>query len=93
MITSTYELIKSAHKSDCATNNEPATKAGLCNCERIDAIWEAVERQLDIENHDELCACVSIPCVTYGDRKPWSYSAHRAVEIVATVLLREDGMP
>ncbi|MGC5078480.1 hypothetical protein [Agrococcus sp. DT81.2] len=39
-----------------------------------DEIAEEVERKLDAETHDDLCACVSTPCVTYGTRIPWTHS-------------------
>ena len=49
-----------------------------------------VERVLDDENHDDLCACVMWPesCVTYGKRRPWSYSHEGTVEAILALMDR-----
>lgn len=48
-----------------------------------DDVWAEVERRLDNENHEQLCNCPLWPesCSTYGDKRPWSLSAERAVEL------------
>ena len=50
---------------------------------RADLI-ERVERSLDDENHEQLCHCSEWPndCVTYGKRRPWSYSHVGAIDAV-----------
>lgn len=51
-------------------------------------LWGVVAECLDAENHDNLCACILYPerCVTYGDKRPWSHSAERAVEIAVEII-------
>ena len=49
-----------------------------------DDLIERVERSLDDENHEQLCHCSEWPndCVTYGKRRPWSYSHVGAIDAV-----------
>ena len=49
-----------------------------------DELIERVERSLDDENHEQLCHCSEWPndCVTYGKRRPWSYSHVGAIDAV-----------
>lgn len=54
------------------------------------SLWIQVEQILDQENHENLCNCVPWNeggvCVTYGELKPWSLSAHRAVEVALSLI-------
>lgn len=54
------------------------------------SLWLQVEQILDKENHERLCNCVPWNeggvCVTYGEFKPCSLSAHRAVEVALSLI-------
>ena len=54
----------------------------LSHDERTAALADAVERRLDAETHDDLCACATYPtrCATYGTAVPWSHTdVHKIV--------------